>query len=977
MKKSILLLLTVCCCVWAQAAVIVADKGKSDYQIVVPESCGDKTLDEYVTLGGKVIQTAVFKAAGVKLPLVTESKKLPGKPAIYVGNTKAAANAGLSSKNFAAWEHAIAVRGKDIFCYGKDAGNPYKKSNMFAALKYPKYFVHFTNGSLKAVCVFAEKFLNTRFVIPKFNAYGEHEGVRTLLQKKISIPEKFAYRGKARFTQQGDMGGILFSIANNFYFSPGEGYHVHYHVYSIPQDKYYKTNPEYFALINGKRLYHERTPIYEPRPQYCLSNPKVQELIYKNALERADLGYKVVEFGQSDGFIGCQCEPCKKMYNTSDWGEKLWRLHTDMAVRLEKDRPGVIPAISCYGPTHMIPETIKKFPTKKMIIDVAPATKKLLEGWKKFNVSGMAAWTYYFGSYKASSYAPACDFAYLQKELKWMYTTPVTYFYNCGINVNPALGGPWIYAYGQFCGDPAADYRKILKEYCLFVYGAKAAPYMEKFFLILDERSKLFPADQNDDFNDFNRKRKTSDELWAKRYTPAVLSQLEKNFAAAEKVWIASDFTKRLQSEFRYLVVTAQVNNAAQELQKLDSEANREKLASAIEKREAYFASLKIVNNRVPGIFNGPSLVHLRAGGSMAGLFQGAFNSDPKVLRQKINSMELVKVKDFSDPAWAKIPAQKVLPLKGAFPAVNASFKAAFTDKALLLSFTAPLTKAPAQTSIPRDSSALWNEAVWEIFISNGVNRAQLVFSAVKNSAFDSLISPYGKGNKKWNCYWTHKDSVKDGVWTSQVMIPFRAVSTFVPAAGENWYMQFAFSQPGARELYAWNLPLSGSFSDISGFGNVRFGKRSVERKIDISNLKDKSVWFTSSPKVHKEYIKVNGKDAVKFGYKNLTWGALRCMKMVDLQPDEEGIFTVTLRGKGKGSLGAGWVNAAGKFVLNGGGSRFFELKETPQSVSCVVRLIPAVAQKGGKRYYNNIFLNTSGGEIIVENATLVIRKRK
>ena len=156
MKKNLLLLLTVCCCVWAQAAVIVADKGKSDYQIVVPESCGDKTLDEYVTLGGKVIQTAVFKAAGVKLPLVTESKKLPGKPAIYVGNTKAAAKAGLLSKNFAAWEHAIVVKGKDIFCYGKDAGNPYKKSNMFPALKYPKYFVHFTNGSLKAVCVFAE-----------------------------------------------------------------------------------------------------------------------------------------------------------------------------------------------------------------------------------------------------------------------------------------------------------------------------------------------------------------------------------------------------------------------------------------------------------------------------------------------------------------------------------------------------------------------------------------------------------------------------------------------------------------------------------------------------------------------------------------------------------------------------------------------------------------------------------------------------
>jgi hypothetical protein len=98
-----------------------------------------------------------------------------------------------------------------------------------------------------------------------------------------------------------------------------------------------------------------------------------------------------------------------------------------------------------------------------------------------------------------------------------MYTTPVTYFYNCGINVAPALNAPWVYAYGQFCGDPETDWRKMLKEYCLFVYGAKAAKAMEEFYLILDERSKLFPPDQNDDFNYFNRKRKTADEVWGKR----------------------------------------------------------------------------------------------------------------------------------------------------------------------------------------------------------------------------------------------------------------------------------------------------------------------------------------------------------------------------------------------------------------------------------------------------------------------------
>ena len=977
MKKTLFLLLATGLCLSLRSADLTIAAGKkSAYQIVVPESCGNKTLDKYITLGGELIQSALFKASGVKVPLVTESKKIPGKPAIYVGNTKAAANLGLSSKNFAPWEHAIAVRGKDIYCYGMDAGNPFKKSDMFAALKYPHYFVHYTNGSLKAACTFAEKFLNTRFVIPSHNNYGLHEGVRTLPLAKVTVPEKFSYRQKARFAQMSDMGGILYSIANNFYFAPGEAYHVHYHVKAIPQDKYFKTNPEYFALLNGKRFYHARTPIYEPRPQYCLSNKKVQELIYKNAVERADLGYKVVEFGQTDGFIPCQCTPCKKMYNTSDWGEKVWQLHVDMAARLEKERPGVTPAIACYGVTHMIPKTIKKFPTKRMIIDVAPATRELLEGWKKFNITGMAAWTYYFGSYLASSYAPSADFDYLQKELKWMRTTPVTYLYNCGIGFSPALNGPWVYAYGKFCGDPDTDWRRMLKEYCLFTYGAKAAPYMEKFFLLLNERSRLFPNKKNEDFNNFQLKRLTADVLWEQRYPETIVAKLEKLLAQAEKVWTKSEFTERLKKEFAYLVLTAYVNNASKALQKSDSRANRLALADAIEKRNAFLNGLERKQGLIWGIFKFPNMANLRAGGSMGGLFQGAFNSDPKVLRQDSKSAALVKVTGFADPAWAKIPPQSLTPLKPLYPATTASFKVAYTDKAILLVCTAPLKNAPDPKPLPRDSQKLWNDAVWEFFFTAGYGSCQLVFSARPNSRFDCWHTPGGKGERRWHGSWSHKDTVKDGVWRSEVTLPFKGIIGRVPRQGENWYMQGAFSTAGARQLYSWNIPLSGSFADVSGFGAIRFGKRSVTTTHDISNFKDKGVWYVSSPKVKMEHIRSNGKDAIKFGYTNLSWGALRCARMIDQQSDEEGVFTVTLRGKGRGSLGAGWTNAAGKFVANGGGSKGFVLSDKPQTITNVVTLIPEIAQKGGRRYYNNIFLNTSGGEIIVEKATLVIRKK-
>ena len=422
MKKTVFLLL--CCAAFSLccgAELIIADGNKSPYQIVVQNATGNKALDEFIALGGKLLQHTIFKASGAKLPLVTEAKRLPGKPAIFIGNTGALKKLGISTGNFVRWEHAITVKDKDIYIYGKDLPNPLK------GVKYPNWFVYYTVGSLKGACVFAEKFTNTRFVGIVHNTYGLHDGVRTSPLKQIKVPVNFAYRNKPRFlfNNANPIGGMLYSVANNHYFNCSEEYAVHYHNRSVPQSRYGKTNPEYFALIGGKRYIHkgDRGGI---RPQYCLTNPDVQRLIYEEALRRADQGYSVIEFGQSDGFIGCECKTCKAWYNTSNWGEKLWCFHRDLALKLEKDRPGVIPAISCYGPTHHnLPKSFKKFPTKRMIIDIAPVTPGILKELEKFNIDGIVAWTYYFGNYLQSGFSPARSFRELQYEIQKLAKTRV------------------------------------------------------------------------------------------------------------------------------------------------------------------------------------------------------------------------------------------------------------------------------------------------------------------------------------------------------------------------------------------------------------------------------------------------------------------------------------------------------------------------------------------------------------------------
>ena len=86
--------------------------------------------------------------------------------------------------------------------------------------------------------------------------------------------------------------------------------------------KYFKTNPEYFALVNGKRVC---TKDFNTRA-YCLSNAGVRKLtadyIIKNIREKKVQGITLLTgSGMSDMSRGfCECASCKKENgNKNDW----------------------------------------------------------------------------------------------------------------------------------------------------------------------------------------------------------------------------------------------------------------------------------------------------------------------------------------------------------------------------------------------------------------------------------------------------------------------------------------------------------------------------------------------------------------------------------------------------------------------------------------------------------------------------------
>ncbi len=84
-----------------------------------------------------------------------------------------------------------------------------------------------------------------------------------------------------------------------------QGYYVHTFNRLVPWQEYYKSHPEYFAFMNGKRIID----------QLCLSNPDVLKLVIdklQNEMSKQpDKLYWSVS--QNDNFSFCHCDQCQKI----------------------------------------------------------------------------------------------------------------------------------------------------------------------------------------------------------------------------------------------------------------------------------------------------------------------------------------------------------------------------------------------------------------------------------------------------------------------------------------------------------------------------------------------------------------------------------------------------------------------------------------------------------------------------------------
>ncbi len=149
---------------------------------------------------------------------------------------------------------------------------------------------------------------------------------------------------------------------------------VHTFYTFVPPSEFYDKHPEYFSLIDGKRVADPDNPDWGKRAQLCLSNPNVLKLMTRRVKDfiREHPEHAIYSVSQNDWGNPCQCTKCQalvKKYGGKESGILIWFVN-QVAEAVEKEFPDKQIGTLAYQYTRSAPENIQ--PRHNVVVRLCP-----------------------------------------------------------------------------------------------------------------------------------------------------------------------------------------------------------------------------------------------------------------------------------------------------------------------------------------------------------------------------------------------------------------------------------------------------------------------------------------------------------------------------------------------------------------------------------------------------------------------------
>jgi hypothetical protein len=284
---------------------------------------------------------ALFRGlTGTTLPIVQQA---PIRGAVYVG-PDAVARSKRPMPRATLGEEGLRIRvDRDAVCI--DGGRP--------------------RGTLYGVYEFFEELCGVRFLTSDDTYYPPNAKARSIALGTRTFVPPFAFRMCDYYEISRSIEFAVRlranTLSNDQKLGGRTGYELVNHciAYLVPPAKYGKAHPEYYALVNGKRVWDTTDG---GGPQLCLTNPHVRDLVVQ-ALEgqiKANPAQRNFNIAQMDNDNYCTCPKCKAIdAREGSHSGTMIAFVNSVAERIEKKHPKALIGTFAYWYTRKPPKTLK------------------------------------------------------------------------------------------------------------------------------------------------------------------------------------------------------------------------------------------------------------------------------------------------------------------------------------------------------------------------------------------------------------------------------------------------------------------------------------------------------------------------------------------------------------------------------------------------------------------------------------------
>jgi len=443
----ILLLVGISACSGTAQQLVIVNDGVSDYSIIVPREASPLEMKS-----AKVLQDYMKRVSGKQMPIMKEGDNATPN-AIYIGHTKKEAQVVLGKLPNEAYR--IQVKDKDVLICGGSG-----------------------KGLIYGVYTFIEKYLGCRKIADAPAITPEMKTVKIPADLKEDGRPQFVYR-ESFYPASRDPEYLEWNKLQQF--EDLWGLWGHSYNKLVPAGKFFKTHPEYYALVKGVR---------QPT-QLCLSNEDVFTIAASELKIRMTANPDAVYWSVSpnDDIGNCTCDKCKA--TDDEQGSPSGSL-IKFVNRIAKEFPDKYITTLAYGYTHRAPRNlapasnvyvflsnIDAFRDKSLVDEPSAAPfRKDVKEWGALT-KNLFVWDYItqFTNYLA----PFPNLLTLQPNMQYLKENGIKGVFAQG---SGDTHGEWAelrsYLTAKLLNDDKADVKKLVEQFLQDYYG-KSAKFMLQY----------------------------------------------------------------------------------------------------------------------------------------------------------------------------------------------------------------------------------------------------------------------------------------------------------------------------------------------------------------------------------------------------------------------------------------------------------------------------------------------------------------